>query len=471
MYIFKNAFKSISRNKGRSVLIGIIVLVISIACSVALAINNTASDLIDSYASTYETEAKISFNRQAMMGEFDPSDETSRESMREQFSSIESVTLDEVEEYATSEYVSDYYYTYEIGMNSDELEAAESTDMSFNMGPEREEVSTTDFSVIGYSSYDAMSEFIEGAYTMTSGSLSSDFESDTCVINSELASINEIEVGDTITLVNDDISYELEVTGIFEEISSEEDSMSMYSGSVNSIITNTTVINNILELDSDLEGNVTPTFILESEDQVEDFESDLYNMGMSEYFEVTTNMDEIESATSGISSVASFATTFLVTTLIIGAIILLVINMINVRERKYEIGVLRTIGMKKSKLTSQFLVELVSVAVVALMLGALIGSFISVPVSNNLLESEIASSEEQADEISNNFGGMDRNKDFGNMNGVVTVQAYDSIDAAVDLEVLSQLLLIGIALTFVSSLSAISSIQKFSPLTILKERS
>lgn len=57
------------------------------------------------------------------------------------------------------------------------------------------------------------------------------------------------------------------------------------------------------------------------------------------------------------------------------------------------------------------------------------------------------------------------------MGGMKEVQAFDSIDAVVDIKVIAELLGIGIVLTLVSSLASMISIQKFSPLTILKERS
>ena len=161
--------------------------------------------------------------------------------------------------------------------------------------------------------------------------------------------------------------------------------------------------------------------------------------------------------------------------------------MINIRERKYEIGVLRTIGVSKSKLTSQFVLELLIVALVTLLLGAGIGAVSSKGVSNMLLASEISSSEEQMNEMQNNFGGPGgmpggKGEDRGDMkggmpggfdkiNGVPSIQAYDSVDAVVDIKVLLELLGIGLSLVLVSSLSAMISIQRFSPLTILKERS
>lgn len=54
MYIIKNALVSISRNKGRNILIGIIAIVISYAASIALAIKNSATALISSYESQKE---------------------------------------------------------------------------------------------------------------------------------------------------------------------------------------------------------------------------------------------------------------------------------------------------------------------------------------------------------------------------------------------------------------------------------
>lgn len=44
MYIIKNALKSIPRSKGRNLLIGIIVLVISTASCIGLSIRNTAEE-------------------------------------------------------------------------------------------------------------------------------------------------------------------------------------------------------------------------------------------------------------------------------------------------------------------------------------------------------------------------------------------------------------------------------------------
>lgn len=471
MYILKNAITSIVRNKGRNILIGIIILVIACATSITLAITNSSNKLINSYKNKYQTEATISINRENMMKDFDKDNkEQSKEDMKDKFSNIESITVSDIEKYGKSKYVKSYYYSMQVGVNSN-LEKA-STDNGANdkgKGPEKQEQSS-DFTLTGYSSIDAMNDFVEGNYKIKEGKVDSDFSNDSCIINSELATLNNISVGDKITIKNPNDeakTYELTVTGIYEESSS--DSMSMFSNSVNTIITNTNFVNKVLKDDSELSVKVNPTFILTSSKVVNKFENELRKKGLDDNLSVQTNLDQVENATQTISNVKTFSVTFLIITLIIGTVVLFVINMINIRERKYEIGVLRTIGMKKSKVALQFIYELLIVAVIALILGASVGASVSVPVSNYLLKNEISSSSKQTQNIENNFGQKDNKQ--SKFQGVAQVEAFSSINATVDLKVLLELLGIGLVITFISCSSAIISIQRFSPLTILKERS
>ena len=470
MYILKNTITSIKRNKGRNLLIGLIIMVIAIAVTVTLAINNTAASLIKAYKDKYQVEASITVNRENMMKDFNPSDkENSKSNMKDKFSLASSLTESDIKNYADSKYVKSYYYTSSVKVNSNELEKAEMS--SNNDMPERkkDEDDYSSFEIKGYSSYDAMNEFISGSYKITDGEIFTDFTSNNCLINSELATINNLKVGDTITFTDDNSNtYQLVISAIFEENSS--DNKSMFSNSANTIITSSNFINKMSITNSELKVSVNPTFILTSKDVVDKFSSELTSKGLDENLMVTTNLESIDESVSTISNVKTFAVTFLVLTLIIGAAVLLIINMINIRERKYEIGVLRTIGMKKTKVCLQFILELLIVALASLLLGAGIGSFASVPISNKLLANEIATSKNENNNIRENFGKNDKFNDK-KFNGVANVEAFDSINATVDVKVLLELLALGLSLTLISSISATVSIQKFSPLTILKERS
>ncbi len=488
MFILKNAWISIKRNKGRNILIGIIILIIACACTITLAIKNTAVDLIDSYKNAYDKEVTISFDRSNMMKDFDPSQSEGRENAREKFDNIASYTISDVLSFADSEYIESYYYTYGVGLNGNNIEKAEiesNNNMPNGFGHGKENnISSTDFTLTGYSSLDAMSEFINGTYTMneiTENAWDIAFDGNYVFINQELADYNNLNLNDKIVLEDEEgNTYEFEIIGIFKE--NEEgngEPMSMFSNSANTLVTNASAVTSITTSNEDLQATINPTFIIDSYDNVEKLQDEFYEKGLDENFVLQTNEEIALSGVSSIENINSFATTFLVITLIIGGIVLFVINMINIRERKYEIGVLRTIGISKVKLTMQFVSELVIVSVVALVLGAGIGAVSSKGVSNSLLESEINSSNERTEEIGKNFGGPNGNEgmpDRGNRDemrgkGMPVVQAYDSIDAVVDMKVLLELLGIGLSLVLVSSIASMVSIQRFSPLTILKERS
>lgn len=470
MYILKNAITSITRNKGRNLLIGLIIMVISVAVTVTLAINNTATSLIKDYKDKYQVEASITVNRENMMKDFNPNDrENSKNDMKDKFNLASSLTETDIKNYADSKYVKSYYYTSSVKVNSNDLEKAEMSSNNDMSERKKDEDDYSSFEIKGYSSYDAMNEFISGSYKITDGEMFTDFTSNNCLINSELATINNLKVGDTITFTDDNNNtYQLVISAIYEENSS--DSKSMFSSSANTIITSSNFINKMSTTNSELKVSVNPTFILTSKDVVDKFSSELTSKGLDENLMVTTNLESIDESVSTISNVKTFVVTFLAITLIIGAAVLLIINMINIRERKYEIGVLRTIGMKKTKVCLQFILELLIVALASLLLGAGIGSFVSVPISNKLLENEIATSKNENNNIRENFGKNDKFNDK-KFNGVANVEAFDSINATVDVKVLLELLALGLSLTLISSISATVSIQKFSPLTILKERS
>src|SRR5574344_46710 len=189
MYIFKNAWLSIKRRKGRNLLIGIIILVISCASAITLAIKNSASNLIESYENQYQVEATIEVDRSTLMGQGQPgentSSSTSKEDMKDTFSSISSLTIDNVNSYGDSDYVTSYYYTNSIGMNSSNIEKASSTSSTTSSGtsnddkkgnmPEME--SSSDFTLKGYSSIEAMTSFIDGIIPSPPRSIHSHFTS------------------------------------------------------------------------------------------------------------------------------------------------------------------------------------------------------------------------------------------------------------------------------------------------------
>lgn len=123
MYILKNSLVSIIRNKGRNILIGIIIAVIAASSTVTLAIRNTSNRLVKNYEESHDIIASISFDRKEIATNFKGGEDAKKENI-EAFNNIEPFTIDDVKNYGNSEYLKGFYYLYATSLNSDSLSKA-----------------------------------------------------------------------------------------------------------------------------------------------------------------------------------------------------------------------------------------------------------------------------------------------------------------------------------------------------------
>ena len=192
-----------------------------------------------------------------------------------------------------------------------------------------------------------------------------------------------------------------------------------------------------------------------------------------------------------LNTLGTMAGWFLIVILIIGGIILVVLNIFNVRERKYEVGVLTAMGMKKWKVAAQFMCEILVVTMIAVIIGAGIGAVSSVPVTNALLEGQVQSQNNKQNQMDNSFGrpgnmgggfmggdmpsdmpdmpDMGGNNPFGDMFGGAA-DYITEVDSAMNLTVVGQMIGVGLLLTLIASAASVAFIMRYDPLKILANR-
>jgi len=508
MYILKNALKSISRSKGRNILIGIIILVIAVSSCIALSIRNSANEIVSKEKQSFVITATVGVNRQALRS----AAQTGGTDMRTLMDSIPALTVDELKSYANSKYVKSLDYNLTTSMDSSNITAvsnstaaatassASSSSMSSSgsssktqggFGGDMGGTSAGSFRVTGYSSTAAMTNFINGTYKITSGAVFSDSDtSNDCVISDELASADSLKVGSTITLTNPNAAtqaYTFKVVGIYTNTSTSDGSqMNLFSNSANTIITNYTAANNMITASASnsttkLSSQINSTFNLASSDSFDAFKAEVATKGLNQYYDVTSNISSFNTTVLPLTNLSSIATIFLLLVLAIGGIILVVLNLINIRERKYEIGVLSAIGMKKGKVALQFITELSIVTIIALFIGSGIGAAASVPTANYMLKSEIASMQSQTQQEQQNFGNGSSSSSSSNssskgnrMAGFFGMGANASyitqMNAVINGTVVLEMLGIGIVLVMLSSGFSLVFISRYDPLKILSSR-
>ncbi|MBQ8893329.1 MAG: ABC transporter permease [Clostridia bacterium] len=517
MYIIKNALRCISRSKGRNILIGIIVLVIAVSACIGLSIRQAAESAREDTLSTLSVTGTISFDRQSMMSQMVKPEEGKEPGSfdREQFSklmgSTSSLTLEEYQKYAEAESVQDFYYTASLSLNGTENFAAVTSDteeeaQSFsNMFggkggmADRFNMASADFSIVGYSSETAMTEFQEGNASITDGAV---FEEGTaeaqCIITEELATFNNLSVGDTVQVANpaDETEvYTLTVVGLYTDSSDEsgfsgmgmnrEDPANKIYMSYNALKAITDTSAAIEDNENVLSASLSSTYVFATAEDFEAFEAEARALGLSDSYTVSSaDLTAYENSLTPLNTLSTMAGWFLLVILLIGAVILIVLNIFSVRERKYEIGVLTAMGMKKGKVALQFLTEIFAVTIVAVMLGAVIGGVTSVPVTNALLENQITSSQSRSDRVEQSFGrggggGMGQNmpaelptgnsNSFKNMMGQAN-NYITEVNAAMNLTVVLQLLGIAVLLTLVAGMFSMLFVMRYEPLKILANR-
>ncbi len=106
-----------------------------------------------------------------------------------------------------------------------------------------------------------------------------------------------------------------------------------------------------------------------------------------------------------IENVASFSKNVVYLVSIAGAVILGLIVMMSIRERKYEMGVLMAIGEKRWKLIGQFLTEILIVAVIAIGIASVTGSLVANQLGNQLLSQQVSSADDSQQQTSGWGGG------------------------------------------------------------------
>lgn len=522
MYIIKNAFKSITRNKARNILMGIIVLVIAIASCVALSIRQAAETAKEDTLDSLSITAQIAYDRSKAMSDMQSSGKGGKGNFDPSKLAGTTLTLDDYLNYTKAQNEGDsYYYTITASLNanddllpygstsSEDQEASTPTPpyTGMNKDPNRTNDKFSfmvkgDFSITGFSSYNAMISLFgeDGTYSITNGQMFDEESNDlTCIISDELAMYNELVVGDTITLVNpnnEEETYTLTISGIYTNSSSSEGNKTFaMSDPANNIYMNYNALNSMIKSSealgntkTDDNGNETSTaltsqlnftYTFANADNYYTFAEKVYDYGLStDYLVSSTDISSYENSLTPLNTLSTMAGWFFLIVLTIGGIILIIFNIFNLRERKYEIGVLTAIGMKKHKVAMQFITELFVVTLITIVIGTSVGGAISVPVTNSLLANQIESAKASSNTINENFGfskdtniNPGSNKMPGARPGTKPIAYVDSISSATNITVVLQLIAVGILLTIISGLAALISIMKYEPLKILSSRS
>lgn len=471
MYIFKNALKNLARNKGRNILLGVIMIAILSCVAISVVINTTSGEIIKDYKNRFGSEVYIQPDIEKIM-------EKAQKDGRESIESIKP-KYDLLEKLSKSEYLKETIFTASYGGYSDKLKSIDQDEYEKNSnnsgntggvvigGKERSEnAKESNLTINGGLNSTGLEEFKKGDRKITDGNMPK--KDGEAIVSEDFAKLNNLKVGDAFKVQNPDDPdkydpLELTISGIYYDGTESQDygfKHPMMNRKNEIITTFDTLKAYKVKIDNDL-ISVDAKFFLKDPELLSEFNEEAHKLGLDNLYDVSTDSqsyDEIVKPVEGLQKVANI---FMILVLCFGGSILILISILGIRERKYEIGVLRAMGMKKGKVALGLIFETLSTIAISLVVGLSIASLSAQSISNVLLKSQIEAQNQSASE-----GMMFR------MGGgaAPNVDPITNLNVHLNIEAIVGITLIALLLGAISIGIGIVYIMRFEPRKILSER-
>lgn len=466
MYILKNALKNLTRNKGRNSLIGIIMIAILSCTAISIIITTTSNGIIEDYKNKFGSEVFIQANQEKQNekianGTYNPKDFN--------------IANEVYEALAKSQYVKDAIMSSSFRGYSDIIKALDQKEeQQSNMGgisvigPNGGEISQNskipNLNVLGGLNPSGAKEFENGVRKIVDGKF---VENDgDAAISEEFAKLNNLKVGDSLKIKNpnniDDV-YDLKLTisGIYYDGAKGENVGFKHPmlNRKNEIIT---TYNTLKEYDKKVKADsvsIDAKYFLKDPDLLSDFNKEAHDKGLNDMYDVSIDATSYNNIVKPVEGLKKISNIFMSLVLGFGGSILVLISILSIRERKYEIGVLRAMGMKKGKVALGLIFETLSMIVMSLAIGLSVGSLSAQPVSDMLLKNQLEAKNDMTSSFTFTLGAQEQ------------VQKLEHLDIYLNGEAILGIALIAILLGVISVSIGILYINRYEPRKILTERS
>ena len=424
MNYIKRALLSISRKKSKSLLLFLIIFILGNVMAGAIAIRQGANNVETNIKRQLGAVLTIEVDNEAI-------ERASQENPGSPPEWPGPLQPDLLKTIGQSSYVKSFDYTTQFGLGSENLQRW--------MTPEEAEWSMNDtyskfygFQLKG-TEYPPVMIIEEGKATLKAGRTFSQDEISTGVgvalITQQLADYNNLGVGDNIVLSNYILDYgettgpmveptiterrdiPLQIIGIYENIESPEEPNQMVGQISKSELYNTIIVPNqtiiaeqqamneyyISQMEEELTEEqkaqamltyYTSLFILNSPDDIEAFKEETQAL-LPPFYKVFTNSDSFSIIAAPVQQTSKMASYVLIVAIGASILIISLVVMLFLRDRKHELGIYMSLGEKRSKVISQIVIEVVLVAILAIALSLVTGNFIAQGLSESMVRDQL----------------------------------------------------------------------------------
>lgn len=474
MNFLKRAFLSLVRRKGKSLILLVIIFILSNVMAGSIAIGQASNNVEKTIKLQLGANASVELDWEKMQNW-----------TQEQWNSLEYITPDMADKIGGLSYVKYYDYNSESYINSTTLTQYD---------PNMVEVPTMSYFPVKGVQYAPILDIVNGNATLVNGRTFNETEITNAdyvaLISDKVAELNNIFVGDVIYLQNtfsiwkEDNTVEeikrdiaLEVIGIFTpkvEQSQENNGGWIDYSPFNRIYVPNGVVHAenrwmneqyaIAYPDSNIKVDqiyITPTFVLNNPEDVESFRTEAKNL-LPDYYKVTVSSDAYDSVAGPIKFIGSLSNIILYVAIGATILILSLVVILFLRDRKHELGIYLSLGESKSKVVGQILIEVLSIALLAITLSLLSGNSIAESTSQSMMDlrNEITGN-------NNNDGVIYRDMGYYPNNGVTEDDVLEAYKIEFSWNYVLILYGVGLGTVLLSSIAPMIYILRLKPKKIM----
>ncbi|KRL41082.1 ABC transporter permease [Liquorilactobacillus nagelii] len=383
MNFIKRAWLNVIRKRGRTLLLILITSAILLFVLSGLMIQSAAEKAVQNAKESAGTTVTLSANR-----------ENAFRQMRKQKQgrtelNLASVNLKKAKKIASSKYVKSYNVLSSTTATAKSFKAIKTTTGSSGSSPQGGPMNgnssnKTSLSLSGVTATSVTSAFTDGDNKIVSGRgiTTSDQGTNHVVIEKELAKENNISVGDQIKIKSNSKTVTLKVVGIYRASSSSTSQMQQSDPSNTLYLAS----NYVSELKGSSNQADSVVYTMKNPAKAAAFIKQEKTLINTSKFSLTTNDTLYQTMLTPLNNIKSFAQKIVWLVGLAGTIILTLIVILMVRERRYESGILLALGERKGKIVLQFLVELLMVLVVSSVIAVGGGKYAGNLLSKQLVQ-------------------------------------------------------------------------------------
>ncbi|EOU2056028.1 FtsX-like permease family protein [Clostridium perfringens] len=378
--MIKNAFAYVTRKSLKSVIILLVVLVMSALSLISLSIKDATNRASEETFGNITSSFSMEINRQVNPG-------TPRGGGNVKGEDIKKI----------SENKNIYSYVKRINSVADLIDhdIVETKETLANQSPERSKNFKRTVMLTGVNESSKENKFVSGAYKLIEGKHLENQDKNKVLMHKDLAKKNNLKVGDKIKIKSNlfdadnekgaNETVEVEIKGLFDGHNNGVVSVpqELYE---NTLITDINTAAKVYGNTEDTAAYQDATFFVKGDKNLEKVIKDIGKLDINwrEYnlIKSSSNYPALQQSISGIYSIANklFAGSLIFAGVVVSLLLFLWIN-----ARKKEIAVLLSLGISKSTIFGQFLIELIFISIPAFIGSYFLASYTGDKLGNNIL--------------------------------------------------------------------------------------